>query len=110
AGDIFFGGRRINGLTADRIASLGIARTFQNIELFSHMTTLDNLLLGRHLHMRAGFFDAAFATRRWWRNEVAQRRRVEEIMDMLDRQSVRDRRVATLPHGEEKQGEAGRGL
>jgi len=110
AGDIFFGGRRINGLTADRIAALGIARTFQNIELFSHMTTLDNLLLGRHLHMRAGFFDAAFATRRWWRNEVAQRRRVEEIMDMLDLQSVRHRRVASLPYGMQKLVEVGRAL
>lgn len=110
SGDIYFAGQRVTGLTPDRIAALGIARTFQNIELFSHMTTLDNLLLGRHLHMRAGFFAAAFSTRKWWRNEVAQRRRVEEILDMLDLQSVRHQRVAALPYGMQKLVEVGRAL
>ncbi|MFO7265243.1 MAG: ABC transporter ATP-binding protein [Limnochordales bacterium] len=110
AGDIFFAGRRINGLTPDRIAALGIARTFQNIELFRHMTTLDNLLLGRHLHMKASLLSAAFATRRWWREEVAHRRRVEQIIDMLDLQSVRHQRVATLPYGLQKLVELGRAL
>lgn len=110
AGEIRFQGHRLNGLSPDRIAVHGIARTFQNIELFSHMTTLDNLLLGRHMHTKAGFFAAAFATPRWWRNEVAQRRRVEEILDMLDLQSVRYRRVATLPYGMQKLVEVGRAL
>ncbi|MFS8535009.1 MAG: ABC transporter ATP-binding protein [Limnochordales bacterium] len=110
SGEILLDGRSIVGLRPDRIAALGIARTFQNIELFRHMTVLDNLLLGRHLHVRAGFFSAAFATPRWWRDEVAQRRRVEEILDMLDLQSVRHRTVASLPYGQQKLVEVGRAL
>ncbi|HLT58935.1 MAG TPA: ABC transporter ATP-binding protein [Limnochordales bacterium] len=110
AGAIRFAGRDIVGLRPDRIAALGIARTFQNIELFRHMTVLDNLLLGRHLHVRSGFFAAALALPRWWRDEVAQRRRVEEILDMLDLQSVRHRPVASLPYGQQKLVEVGRAL
>lgn len=109
-GEIVFEGRSLRGLTPDRIARLGIARTFQNIELFGQMTTLQNLLLGRHLHMKAGFFAAAFSLPGWWKDEVAQRRRVEEIMDMLDLQSVRHQRVASLPYGMQKLVEVGRAL
>ncbi len=110
SGDILWQREGIDGLRPDQIAARGIARTFQNIELFRHMTTLDNLLLGRHLHMRAGFFAAALSTRHWWRNEVAQRQRVEEIIDMLDLQSVRHQRVAALPYGMQKLVEVGRAL
>ncbi len=110
SGQIRFNGQSIVGRKPDRIAALGIARTFQNIELFRHMTVLDNLLLGRHLHVRSGFFSAAFSTPRWWRDEVAQRRRVEEILDMLDLQSVRHRMVASLPYGQQKLVEVGRAL
>lgn len=110
SGELFFAGQSLRGLTPDRVARLGIARTFQNIELFGEMTTLQNLLLGRHLHMRAGFFGAAFSLRGWWRDEVAQRRRVEEIMDMLDLQSMRHQRVASLPYGMQKLVEVGRAL
>lgn len=110
SGDILFGGRTLDRLTPDRIARLGIARTFQNIELFGQMTTLQNLLLGRHLHMKAGFFAAALSLPGWWRDEVAQRRRVEEILDVLDLQSVRHQRVASLPYGMQKLVEVGRAL
>ncbi|HEY8417710.1 MAG TPA: ABC transporter ATP-binding protein [Limnochordales bacterium] len=109
-GEIRFAGRDIAGLRPDRIAALGIARTFQNIELFRHMTVLDNLLLGRHLHVRSGLLSAAFALPGWWRDEVAQRRKVEEILDMLDLQSVRHRPVASLPYGQQKLVEVGRAL
>src|SRR5690554_2279406 len=69
AGTIRFDGRDLVGLSPDRISRLGLARTFQNIELFRHMTGLQNLLLGRHRHVRAGFFQAAFAVPGWWRDE-----------------------------------------
>src|SRR5690606_22425448 len=94
AGAIRFAGRDIVGLRPDRIAALGIARTFQNIELFRHMTVLDNLLLGRHLHVRSGFFAAALALPRWGRDEGAQRHRP----------------VASLPYGQQKLVEVGRAL
>lgn len=110
AGDIVFEGNNLRGLTPDRVARLGIARTFQNIELFGQMTTLQNLLLGRQLHMQAGFFAAALSLPSWWRDEVAQRERVEEIMDMLDLQSMRHQRVASLPYGMQKLVEVGRAL
>ena len=110
SGGILFGGRDIAGFPPDRIAHRGIARTFQNIELFSHMTSLDNLLLGRHRHMRAGIFGCAAFTPAVRREEVAHRRRVEEIIDFLDLQWARDHFVNSLPYGTRKLVELGRAL
>ncbi|RMG30516.1 MAG: ABC transporter ATP-binding protein, partial [Bacteroidetes bacterium] len=88
-------------------------RTFQNLELFSHMTTLDNLLLGRHLYMRAGilqilglFFKGNAAAK----EEVAHRHKVEEIIDFLELQASRNKLVAALPYGTQKLVELGRAL
>ncbi|MCL6487896.1 MAG: ATP-binding cassette domain-containing protein, partial [Alicyclobacillus mali] len=99
SGTIRFQGRSLIGLKPDAIARLGIARTFQNIELFRSSTVLDNVLLGRHLHFRAGFVAAALGTPPWRREEVRHRRRAEEILDFLDLQSARGRRVGDLPIG-----------
>src|SRR5262249_14759479 len=92
-----------------RIAELGVARTFQNIALFRGMTVLDNLMLGRHVHMKSGVF-AAFA---YWglaqREEVAHRRRVEDIIDFLQIQDLRRRPPGSLAYGLQKRGELGRG-
>lgn len=112
-GSITFAGKEIQGLKPHRIASLGIARTFQNIELFKHMTTVDNLLLGRHLHMRAGVVTGMALLGPFMpvaREEVAHRKRVEEIMDFLDLQAARDERVVNLPYGVQKVVELGRAL
>src|SRR5690606_12439110 len=98
AGSIRFRGRELVGLSPDAISRLGLARTFQNIELFRMMTGLQNLLLGRHSHVRAGLLDALLATPRWWRDEEAQRRRVEEILELLDLQ------VARAVRSEERRG------
>lgn len=92
------------------IARLGIARTFQNIELFLRMSVLDNLLLGRHLHFRSGFFPAVFGTRAWRQEEVRHRAKAEQILDFLDLQAVRQRRVADLPLGRQRLVELGRAL
>ncbi|MFP3928459.1 MAG: ABC transporter ATP-binding protein [Desulfobacteraceae bacterium] len=112
-GRISFKGMEIQGGRPDRMARLGIARTFQNIELFSHMNTMENLMLGRHRHMKTGLFKGAFM---WGkrsfagREEVEHRRRVEEIIDFLDLQSVRDKFVGALPYGIQKRVELGRAL
>jgi len=95
---------------AHRIASLGIARTFQNIELFEHATVLQNLLIGRHRHRRTGFWSEAFFTRRTRRAEIEAREKVEQVIDFLDLQHYRDSMVAGLPYGVRKVVELARAL
>jgi branched-chain amino acid transport system ATP-binding protein len=93
-----------------QIAALGIARSFQNIELFSHMSVLDNLMLGRHVHMKGGLLDAALY---WWRQrpeEIEGRRRVEKIIDFLEIENIRHQPVGTLAYGLQKRVELGRAL
>ncbi len=113
SGRIVCEGEDLVGLSPDRIARRGVARTFQNIELFSNATVMDNLLLGRHIHMRTGVFSGAFL---WGRRsqaaqeEIANREIVEKIIDFLDLQSVRDQYVAALPYGKRKLVELGRAL
>ncbi len=94
----------------DAVARRGIARTFQNLELFRNSTVLDNVMLGRHLHIRTSFADAALGTWRWKREEVRHRRRVEEILDFLDLQATRRRRVGDLPMGQQRLVEIARAL
>ncbi|MDO9559133.1 MAG: ABC transporter ATP-binding protein [Syntrophales bacterium] len=112
-GRVICDGENMVGLTPDRIARKGIARTFQNIELFSNATVMDNLMLGRHIHMKTGVFTGAFM---WGprskaaREEVKNREIVERIIDFLDLQSIRDSFVANLPYGKRKLVELGRAL
>jgi len=112
-GQIRFKDKKIQGSKPDRIAKLGIARTFQNIELFSHMNTMENIMLGRHLFMKTGVFSGMFM---WGprsfagREEQDHRRKVEEIIDLLDLQAVRGKLVGGLPYGTQKQIELGRAL
>ncbi|MDR7418288.1 MAG: ABC transporter ATP-binding protein [Armatimonadota bacterium] len=109
AGTIRFKGDLLPG-RPDAVARRGIARTFQNLELFRHSTVLDNVLLGRHLHIRTPFVAAALGLPRWKRDEVAHRRRVEEILDFLDLQATRHRRVGDLPMGQQRLVELARAL
>ena len=109
-GRIIFKGEDITGCKPHKIARKGIARTFQNVELFSHMTTLDNLLLGRHCQMSANILNSAFFTRKVVREEVANREVVERIIDFLDLQSARNQLVANLPFGTRRLVELGRAL
>jgi branched-chain amino acid transport system ATP-binding protein len=113
SGRIVCEGEDLVGLTPDRIARRGVARTFQNIELFSNATVMDNLLLGRHIHMNTGVFTGAFLWGRGSkvaREEILNREIVERIIDFLDLQSVRDQYVASLPYGKRKLVELGRAL
>jgi len=110
SGMIRFSGASLAGLKPDAITRRGIARTFQNIELFLRMTVLENLLLGRHLHFRAGFAAASLGAPRWRREEIRHREVAEQILDFLDLQAVRDRRVGDLSLGRQRMVELGRAL
>jgi branched-chain amino acid transport system ATP-binding protein len=110
SGRITLEGQDITDLAPSRIAELGIARTFQNIALFRGMTVLDNLMLGRHVHMKTGVL-SAFA---YWglaeKEEVQHRRRVEDIIDFLRIQDLRRRPTGSLAYGLQKRVELGRAL
>ena len=113
SGKIIFKGRDLRGKKPDKVARAGIARTFQNIELFNNMNTMENIMLGRHLYMKTGLFRGGFL---WGRNsfagreEAAHRKKVEEIIDFLDLQAARNKLVGGLPYGTQKQIELGRAL
>ncbi len=109
-GDILFQGNSITNLPAHSVAECGIARTFQNIELFEHATVLQNLLIGRHRHSRAGLLACALFTGAVRRAEIATRRKVEEVIDLLDLQHHRDSLVVGLPYGVRKVVELARAL
>jgi branched-chain amino acid transport system ATP-binding protein len=113
SGKVIFKGEEITGLKPHKIARKGIARTFQNIELFSRMTTMENLMLGRHLHIKTGVFSGATFFRRKSkaaREEIKHREQVERIIDLLDLQAARNQFVGGLPYGTQKLIELGRAL
>jgi|TARA_B100000953_G_scaffold53154_1_gene41204 branched-chain amino acid transport system ATP-binding protein len=109
-GDIRWKGRSIMGQRPDRVAELGIARTFQNIELFPHMTVLENLLLGRHIRMQRSWLAGAIWVGPARREELAHRAAVEDIIDFLEIEQWRKHPVVLLPYGFQKRVELGRAL
>ncbi|HEX6362033.1 MAG TPA: ABC transporter ATP-binding protein [Albitalea sp.] len=110
AGEIVFDGRRLLAVAPHEVATLGIARTFQNIELFERATVLQNLLIGRHTHRQTGFWRDLLFTAATRRAEVAARERVERVIDLLELQHHRDAVVAGLPYGVRKVVELARAL
>jgi branched-chain amino acid transport system ATP-binding protein len=109
-GRLIFRDEDITRVPPHEIARRGIARTFQNIELFEHATVLDNLLLGRHAHQRARFAEELLFLPRVRRLEVEHREAVEKVIDFLDLQRYRDSRIANLPYGVRKVVEMARAL
>ncbi|MBC5786093.1 ABC transporter ATP-binding protein [Ramlibacter sp. USB13] len=109
-GTIQFEGKPLTAQPPHRIASLGIARTFQNIELFEHASVLHNLLIGRHTHRRTGLFADMFFTPKARAAEIAAREKVEQVIDLLDLQHHREAMVAGLPYGVRKVVELARAL
>ena len=109
-GRILWQGKDVVGGKPYRIAQSGIARTFQNIELFGAMTVLDNLMLGRHHLMKSSWLAASVWLGRAQREEIANRRKVEEIIDFLEIEQYRRYPVALLPYGVQKRIELGRAL
>jgi branched-chain amino acid transport system ATP-binding protein len=109
-GRFLFKGEDISRLAPHEVAEKGIARTFQNIELFKNMTVMDNLLLGRHRHRRSNLFSEALFSRKVRKQEVESREKAEEVIDFLDLQAYRNLLVGNLPYGVQKIVELGRAL
>lgn len=109
-GSISFEGRDLTKLKSSKIAELGVARTFQEIELYSGMTVLDNLLAARHLKMRSNFLLEAFFFGPARREEVRHREVAEDIIDFLEMEPIRKKVVGSLPYGQRKKVELGRAL
>lgn len=109
-GTITLDNARLTGRAPADVARLGIARTFQNLGLFSHLTVLDNLLLGRHHLMRTGLLAGAVWFGRARREELEQRRQCEDIIEMLELEPYRFLPVAMLPYGVRKRVEVARAL
>jgi branched-chain amino acid transport system ATP-binding protein len=110
AGQIIFRGEDVTRLSAQQIAGRGIARTFQNIELFESASTLQNLLVGRHRHSTTWAWQDILRTRKVRDEEVAHRRAAEEVMDVLRLQKFRDTTIGALPYGVRKVIEVARAL
>ena len=109
-GSLVFRDQDITALRPHRIARLGIARTFQNIELFENATLLRNLLVGRHVHTDTSLFADGVFTARVRRAELEHRDKVEEVIDFLDLQRYRDKPIRDLPYGVRKIAEIARAL
>ncbi len=109
-GEIRWKGESLMGLKPNRTAELGIARTFQNIALFAHMTVLDNILTGRHVRMNHGWLAGAFWFGKAKTEELANRLKVEDIIDFLEIEQWRKYPVGLLPYGIQKRVELGRAL
>jgi branched-chain amino acid transport system ATP-binding protein len=109
-GSIQWKGEDILGRRPDRIAELGVARTFQNIELFAHMTVLENIMLGRHVRTKTSWWDGALWIGPAKKEELANRTAVEDIIDFLEIARWRKYPVAMLPYGIQKRVELGRAL
>ena len=110
SGDIVFNGRSITNLHTHKLTSLGIGRTFQNIELFPGMTVLQNMLLARHTRSSYNFGLACLYSPSVKREEVGHHEILEEIIDFLEMQSIRKELVGSLPYGMRKRVELGRAL
>jgi branched-chain amino acid transport system ATP-binding protein len=109
-GHVLFAGRDITRLAPHKIARLGISRTFQNIALYTGLSTLDNLMAARHIHYRAGLLPCALYFGRAHAEEIEHRKVVEDIIDFLEMEAIRKQVVGVLPYGQRKRVELGRAL
>ena len=109
-GRILYGDANLAQTPPHRLPRLGIARSFQNIELFRHMTVLENLMLARHVHMKKGIFSSVLYWGAAQREEIAQREFVEHVIDLLEIQGIRKQTVGSLAYGLQKRVELGRAL
>lgn len=110
AGAIRFDGHDLLRAKPSGVASYGVARTFQNIELFEHATVLQNLLVGRHRHRKTNLISEILFTPSARRQEIENREKVEEVIDFLDLQAFRDKMISGLPYGARKVVEVARAL
>lgn len=109
-GQVFFEGKDITNSRTHQIAQFGISRTFQNIELFSGLTALENLMAGRHVLMKPGAISSSIFFGKARREEIEHREAVEDIIDLLEMEAIRDKLVGSLPYGQRKRVDLGRAL
>ncbi len=110
SGQVIYEGRDITGIPAHRLAGMGIGRTFQNLAVFKHESVVDNILVGMHSHLKTTLAWAPFFLGGPRREELAARRRAEEIIEFLEIEDIRDAPVGTLSYGLQKRVELGRAL
>jgi len=109
-GEIYLENKRITRIRPDKAARLGLARTFQNIELYSGLSTLDNIMAARHVLMKQNFLSSALYFGPAHQEEIRHRKVVEDIIDFLEIESIRKKTVGSLPYGMRKRVELGRAL
>jgi branched-chain amino acid transport system ATP-binding protein len=110
AGRIYYGDVNITRLRPDKVAKMGIARTFQNIQLFTGLSTVDNLMAGRHIRMRHNWLQGALFFGSARKEEVENRAFVENIIDFLELEAVRKETIGAVPYGLRKRVDLGRAL
>ena len=104
------GRNNLVGIKPQQVACLGMARTFQNIQLFRHLSVVDNLMLGRHVHLRSSLLGAFFHPPAWRKDDSKNRKKVEEIINLLGLNAIRNMPAGNLAYGMQKQVELGRAL
>jgi branched-chain amino acid transport system ATP-binding protein len=109
-GEILYQDKNLTNLKPHKIATLGIARTFQNIELYSGLSALDNLMAARHVHMKRGALLGCMFFGPTRREEIAHREQIEEIIDLLEMEAIRKKVVGSLPYGQRKKVDLARAL
>jgi branched-chain amino acid transport system ATP-binding protein len=110
-GDIYYKGEKINHLSPHKRAELGIGRTFQKLELYGGMTVLDNIRMGSHIHLKSGILSGSIYAGKTKKEEIEERKFIEEeIIDLLEIESIRDQVAHMLPYGLQKRVELGRAL
>jgi branched-chain amino acid transport system ATP-binding protein len=109
-GEIYYDGNRITRIRPDKAAQLGLARTFQNIELYTGLSTLDNIMAARHVLMHQNPLSSALYFGWAHKEEIEHRKTVERIIDFLEIEPIRKKVVGTLPYGMRKRVELGRAL
>ena len=110
AGSITFNGEPITRVPPHQVAQRGIARTFQNTELFEHETVLKNLLIGHHVHRKTALWEELLFLPKVREQDLVFRRQVEDVIDLLDLQSYREQIIGNLPYGVRKMVEIARAL
>src|SRR6185437_16139551 len=110
AGQIWFAGERVDGLTPDRVAGAGISRTYQNIRLFRNITAIENLLVGMHLHLRSHWWGAIFNTGHTRRDEERAHHEALRLLQFVGLKGRGDILASSLAYGEQRRLEIGRAL
>jgi branched-chain amino acid transport system ATP-binding protein len=110
SGEIYFDGKKITRIRPDKAARMGLARTFQNIELYTGLSALDNIMAARHVLMKQNVLTSALYFGWAHKEEIMHRKTVEDIIDFLEIESIRKKTVGMLPYGMRKRVELGRAL